>query len=130
MGFSEKSIDEKYKGQQLLLDRSIYGKNGPPAELHGKLFQYSVVSVVGTSKDRPKHQFRCKYEDFIINEDGNELQSWVEKGEGPSFLLLTMEAVEKGIQSYLKHLGLVNRKLNNLKEATKEKISKVKKGQI
>lgn len=123
MGFADKSFDENSKGQRLLLDSSIYGKSGPPPELEGKLFQYSVVSVQLSAKEKSKPKLKCKYEDIVIKERGDERHSWTERGSDSSYLLLSMTSVQRGIELYMEHLGRVNKKLNDAKEEAKKKLS-------
>ena len=61
-------MDYKFKGQNLLLYGSIYGNQGPPNELEEKLFQYGIASVIPSLKEKSHLQFRCKYEDVVIDE--------------------------------------------------------------
>ena len=97
----KKNLDEKFRGQKLLLNGSIYGKSGPPDELRGKLFQYSVITIVASTKEKSQPQFRCKYKDIIIDEGGDAWQSWPEKGNDPSYLMLSMKAVEEAVELYM-----------------------------
>ena len=67
IGFTKNMLDEKFKGQKLLLDGSIYDKKGPPTELEEKLLQLSIHYVVPISKEKSHPQFRCKYEYVVID---------------------------------------------------------------
>ena len=68
MGFTDKTLDENFKGHNLLIDVILYGKKGLPTELEEKLFQYSIDSVVLSLKEKSHQQFWCKYEDVVIDE--------------------------------------------------------------
>ena len=57
MGFTEKTLYEKFKRHKSLLYGRIYGNKGPHNELEEELFQYSIASVVPSSKEKSHPQF-------------------------------------------------------------------------
>lgn len=119
LGFWKIRLEEKLKGQKLLLDDAIYhGK--VPAELVGKLFQYTVCSVEDSIC------ISVKFDDVIITEGRNLWETWTEYDDGDKYMVLNSEQVEKGMQLHKLHLGRVNKRINDEKEVARQRMAEKK----